>query len=69
MNDVRESASTYTKGALVGGVILGAFALITRRRVFMWAAIGAIAGGFVAYKVSDSKKEVIKSQFKNYDSE
>lgn len=67
MNDIKESAQVYTRGALIGGVIFAAFALITRRRVLMWTAIGAIGGGYVAYKVRDSKKEVIKSDFKNYD--
>lgn len=69
MNEIQETAQAYTKGALVGGVIFAAFALITRRRVLLWTTIGAIGGGFVAHSVRSSKKEVVKTKFKNYDLE
>ena len=67
MSDIKETAQAYTRGALIGGVLFAVFALATHRRVFMWTAIGAIGGGFVAHKVRDSKKEIVKSNFKNYD--
>lgn len=68
MNEVKQAAQSYTRGALIGGVIFAVFALVTKRKLIMWTAIGAIGGGFVAYKVNDSKKEVVStSKFQNYD--
>ena len=69
MNDIKETAQAYTKGALIGGVIFAVFALATKRKVFLWTSIGVLGGGFVAYKIRDSKKEIVKTEFKNYDLE
>lgn len=69
MSEIKERASAYTKGAMIGGIGLAIFALITRRSVLLWGTIGVIGGGFVAYRIkeSDSKGTSSKSNFKNYD--
>ncbi len=69
MNDIKETASAYTKGALIGGVTMAVFALATKRRVIFWTTIGIIGGGYIAYRVKDnsSSKTSAISNFKNYD--
>lgn len=71
MNEIKESAKAYTRGALIGGIALATFALITKRRVVLWGTIGVLGGGFIAYKMKESSGEgkKIESNFKNYDAE
>ena len=71
MNEIKEAANSYAKGAVIGGVIMAGFALFTGRKLIMWTAIGAVAGGFVAHKVTESKSQgkKVESNFKNYDIE
>ncbi len=70
MNEIKERAQTYTKGAIIGGVVSGIFALVTKRRFIVWAGLGALAGGYIAYKFSDTKKDsTTKTGFRNLDLE
>ena len=74
MSAVKEMASAYTKGAVVGGVVMAVFALATKRRLVLWTTLGIIGGGYIAYKVRQSsavpsESESAVSNFKNYDLE
>jgi len=70
LSSIKETSAAYTKGAMIGGVVLTVFALATRRSVLLWATIGVIGGGFVAYKYKEAGKvspDSSTSKFKNYD--
>jgi uncharacterized protein YcfJ len=65
MNQIKETASAYTKGAVVGGVIGAVFALATKRGLILWTTIGIVGGGFIAHRMSDAQSK--ETNFKNYD--
>ena len=72
VSEIKKTASAYTKGAVIGGISLAIFALVTRRNVLLWGTIGVIGGGFIAYKVKESGNKGSSSntkKFKNYDLE
>lgn len=71
VSEIKQTASAYTKGAVVGGVSMAIFALATKRRLILWTTIGVVVGGYIAYKVKESKGKPSKetSNFKNYDLE
>jgi uncharacterized protein YcfJ len=71
VSDIKETASAYTKGAVVGGIAMAIFALATKRRLILWTTFGVIGGGYIAYKVRESKGKPTKeiNNFKNYDLE
>lgn len=71
VSEIKKTASAYTKGAMIGGIGLAVFALATRRNVLLWGTIGVIAGGFIAYKYTESsiKGSNETKKFKNYDIE
>ena len=71
MSEIKETASAYTKGAVIGGIAMAIFALATKRRLVLWTTLGIVGGGFIAYKVRESKGNGSKTNnnFKNYDLE
>ncbi len=69
MDEIKEAAKAYTKGAVIGGVIGAFFALATRKRVIIFGGMGVLIGGFIAHTMVKSKNEGLteKPGFKNYD--
>lgn len=55
ISEVKKTSVAYVKGAMIGGIGLTIWALITRRNVLLWGTIGVIGGGFIAYKVKEAK--------------
>lgn len=69
MSSIKHISKSYTRGAVIGGVIFGVFALVGKRRVFPLAVMGVLIGGFIAHHFPDEKAESVtkKTEFKNYD--
>ena len=68
---IKSKAKRYTKGIVIGGVLGGLLAFATKRSLFVWGGLGAVAGGYIASKFGemDTKavKEDIETKFRNYD--
>ena len=68
-NYITTRAKTYARGVIIGGALGAIFALVTKKRVFLWATISAVAGGFIASEIKKSEEKSMqkKTNFKNYD--
>lgn len=43
----------YKKGAIVGGLLGGMAGLLAGKRIILYTLIGAVAGGYISYKIYD----------------
>jgi uncharacterized protein YcfJ len=54
---IKSKANGYKNGAIAGGVTGLVCALIFKGKVVIWTVVGAVAGGYIGYKISESSEE------------
>lgn len=61
---IKNKSNGYVHGAIAGGVIGVFSAVIFKKRMIVWGVVGAIAGGYIGYKVAEEVNT--DNEFKNY---
>lgn len=51
---LNDKAEYYKKGAIIGGVAGFAGAMIFGGKFILWSFIGAVAGGYIGYKIAEN---------------
>ena len=49
----------YKKGAIIGGLIGGITGIVAGRKVLLFMFIGAVAGGYINYKVNEDDGTIL----------
>lgn len=61
---IMTKAKAYKTGAIVGGICGLACAFIFKGKMVLYGVIGAVAGGYIGYRVVENVEE--QPEFKNY---
>jgi hypothetical protein len=52
---LREGAKSYYTGAVIGAVVGGLTAVYFKRKILLFAGLGAMGGGYIGYKLVEGK--------------
>lgn len=52
---LREGAKSYYKGAVIGAILGGLGAVYFKKKILLFAGLGAMGGGYIGYKLVEGK--------------
>lgn len=63
-SNLNEKSKYYKTGAIVGAISGFVVSQLIKGRVILYTAIGAVAGGYIGYKIAENAEP--KSEFSNF---